>query len=301
MHIDKALLDAAASNHELITRTMWVDLDRDPRAFDRAIKAGLLVRVDRGIAVLAGTEVTPARRIHAAVQATPQACLVAHRGAAFLWGAPISGIDPVELLSTDRTGWTRRPGVVVHRPTDRFRTHAALEQGFRVTAPLRTLVDVGASDPDAVAPTLLAMLVRGVVTVASARQATVRHGRSGRPGVPALRQALDELPLGTKPPDSVLEPLMAGLFLGAGLSGWTFHPRVCGYELDFAFAAQRLNVEVDGWRWHRETFERDRERDAVLTAAGWAVLRFTWRQVNRRSAWVVATVSETLGKRSRPR
>lgn len=301
MHIDQALRDAATENHELITRAAWVDLGRDPRAFDRAIRAGLLVRIDRGVAVLSGTEITPERRIHAAVIATRHACIVSHRSAAFVWGAPVSGVDPVELLSTDRTGWTRRSGVVVHRPTDRFRTHAVLERGFRVTAPLRTLVDVGASAPEAVGPTLLAMLIRGVATVAGARQAAARHGRRGRPGVPALRQALDELPLGTKPPDSVLEPMMAGLFLGAGIHGWTFHPKVRGYELDFAFAAQRVDVEVDGWRWHRSSFERDRERDAVLTAAGWVVLRFTWRQVTRRPDWVVGTVARTLAERSRPR
>ena len=42
-----------------------------------------------------------------------------------------------------------------------------------------------------------------------------------------------------------------------------------GYEVDFCWPAERLIVEVDGRRHHgtRAAFERDRERDAVLTAA----------------------------------
>lgn len=301
MNIDDTLRTIAASNHHLITRQASHDSGRTLRSFDRAIEAGLLVRVDRGIAVLAGTAVTPLRRMHAAVQATPQRCLVSHRSAAFIWGAPVSGVDPVDLLSLDRTGWTKRSDVVVHRPRDLRGAHAVKERGFEVTAPPRTLVDVGAVAPEAVGPTLTAMLIRGVVTVATAERAAVLHGRTGRAGVPALRAAIDALPLGRKAPDSVLEPLAARVFERAGIRGWTFHARACGFERDFAFERERLDVEVDGWRWHRDAFEADRERDAILTAAGWAVMRFTWRQVNRQAAWVTARIKEALAGRSGPR
>ena len=35
-------------------------------------------------------------------------------------------------------------------------------------------------------------------------------------------------------------------------------------------------------------FENDRERDAELHAAGYLVLRFTWRQLTERPEWVAA-------------
>jgi len=40
-------------------------------------------------------------------------------------------------------------------------------------------------------------------------------------------------------------------------------------------------VEVDGFAYHssREAFERDRRRDARLQAAGYRVVRFTYRQI----------------------
>ena len=41
-------------------------------------------------------------------------------------------------------------------------------------------------------------------------------------------------------------------------------------------------LECDGWAYHgldRSNFERDRDRDAELTAAGWIVVRFTYRAI----------------------
>jgi very-short-patch-repair endonuclease len=45
---------------------------------------------------------------------------------------------------------------------------------------------------------------------------------------------------------------------------------------------QRLIVEVDGHQTHgtRAAFERDRERDRILQAHGWRVVRITWRQLH---------------------
>jgi very-short-patch-repair endonuclease len=55
-----------------------------------------------------------------------------------------------------------------------------------------------------------------------------------------------------------------------------------GFEVDFSWPEQRLIVETDGHRHHgtRAAFERDRERDALLTAEGWRVVRITHRRLN---------------------
>ena len=56
-----------------------------------------------------------------------------------------------------------------------------------------------------------------------------------------------------------------------------------GYEVDFVWRAQKLVVEVDGYAFHghRAAFERDRAKDQVLMAAGYRVIRVTWRQLER--------------------
>lgn len=55
-----------------------------------------------------------------------------------------------------------------------------------------------------------------------------------------------------------------------------------GSELKADFVCrERLIVETDGYRFHggRRAFERDRRRDQLLVAAGWRVIRITWRQL----------------------
>ena len=57
--------------------------------------------------------------------------------------------------------------------------------------------------------------------------------------------------------------------------------RVAGWEVDAFWPAERLVVEVDGWRVppHTPAFERDRRKDAALTAAGYRVVRITRRRL----------------------
>lgn len=60
----------------------------------------------------------------------------------------------------------------------------------------------------------------------------------------------------------------------------------------------RVVVEVDGYAYHStpEPFTRDRRRDARLSALGYRVLRFTWRDVVTRPEYVVAVVTAVLAQ-----
>jgi very-short-patch-repair endonuclease len=55
-------------------------------------------------------------------------------------------------------------------------------------------------------------------------------------------------------------------------------------------------VEVDGYETHRTraAFERDRARDGALQVAGYRVLRFTWRMIEREPESVAATIRSML-------
>lgn len=59
---------------------------------------------------------------------------------------------------------------------------------------------------------------------------------------------------------------------------------VCGYEVDAYFPAEGLIVELDGWGFHRgrDSFERDRNRDADTLAAGDVTVRITWERMTTR-------------------
>jgi very-short-patch-repair endonuclease len=68
------------------------------------------------------------------------------------------------------------------------------------------------------------------------------------------------------------------------------------FQVDFLFTDARLVVETDSYGFHRNrhAFERDRYRDQVLQAAGYRVVRFTWRQVVSAPIQVAATIRTLL-------
>ena len=80
---------------------------------------------------------------------------------------------------------------------------------------------------------------------------------------------------------SEAERRLLKLIAAAELPRPQVNTRVQGFEVDALWREQRLIVEVDGYVFHgpRPVFERDRRRDQVLIAAGYRVLRVTWRQL----------------------
>jgi very-short-patch-repair endonuclease len=82
----------------------------------------------------------------------------------------------------------------------------------------------------------------------------------------------------------VLEIAMRRLIQRHALPPVTFHPTIEGYEVDFLVTGTPVILECDGWASHgliQDKFERDRARDADLTAKGWIVVRFTYRAITR--------------------
>jgi very-short-patch-repair endonuclease len=98
------------------------------------------------------------------------------------------------------------------------------------------------------------------------------------------RAAIDEWSIDARPADSLLEVAILRLTERSGLPPLEFHPVIEGREVDFRVIGTPILLECDGWTFHglnRAAFEHDRESDASLTAAGWIVIRFTYRAVTR--------------------
>jgi len=95
---------------------------------------------------------------------------------------------------------------------------------------------------------------------------------------------------------------MLALVRHADLPPFEVNRRLHGHLVDFVFGDQRVVVEVDGYRYHRsrQRFEADRRRDADLQAAGYAVLRVTWRQLHREPVFVAARLGALLASVSGP-
>ena len=73
-------------------------------------------------------------------------------------------------------------------------------------------------------------------------------------------------------------------------------------RLDFAYMAEMLNVEVDGFEEHGakcDNWQDDKVRDAELTALAWHVIRFSWDAVRYRPVHVARTITSLRAQRRR--
>ena len=234
-----------------------------------------------------GSEPTPAQTVCAAVLAAGPGAMASHRSAAWLWGIPAQPTDPVDVLLTRRSREAAVAGAAIHRPRDLLDLTPVRRTNIPTTNILRTLCDLGALDVSSVAAAVGHVVSTGMASPAALWAAISRHSRRGRPGVPALRMALSEWLLDGKPVDSILEPAMRRLLARYELPPAEFHQVIAGYEVDFWIVDSPIVLECDGRSTHglnKLQFEKDRTRDAELAAAGYIVLRFTYRSIIKRPA-----------------
>jgi very-short-patch-repair endonuclease len=288
--------DLARRHHGLITREQ---AGLSPSSWGRAIRSGRFDLVHRGVARLPGTERTRHQAIHAAVLAVGAGAMASHRSAAFLWGVPRRDDDLVDVIVRARG---RRPpfdDVHVHRPTDLAQLIPARRDGIRCTNVLRTLCDLGAVDPGGVGAAVGHAITTDMVTVGAIEMSILEHSEHGRAGVGPLRLALEAWTIDGKPADSVLELAMNRLIGRYRLPPVQFHPVIAGFEVDFRVVGTAVVLECDGWTYHgkdRRGFERDRERDATLLAAGWIPIRFTYRAITRSPLTVATRIRNALSQ-----
>jgi very-short-patch-repair endonuclease len=102
-----------------------------------------------------------------------------------------------------------------------------------------------------------------------------------RPGVPDLRALVEEARAGLPRVRGELEERFQALLLNAAVPRPATNILIEDHEVDCAWLEHRLVVELDSRTHHdtREAFETDRARDRRLAAAGWRVVRITWRQL----------------------
>ena len=262
-------------------------------AWYRAIDAGTLIQVHPHVARLPGTADTPEQRIIAGVAAVGPGALASHRSAARLWGVPRPDADPVDVIDARDGTQAALAGVIVHRPVDRKRLTPQRRFEIPCTNVLRTLADIGAVDRGGVSAAVGHVIAVRLADLNALETAAREHSQRGRPGIPALRDAIDDWSIDAKPADSILEAAMARLIEHHQLAPVEFHPVIEGHEVDFRVIDAPVILECDGWAHHgldRAGFERDRERDADLIAAGWIVVRFTYRAITVRPSAVARRI-----------
>lgn len=244
------------------------------------VERGLVVPIQPGVLRVTGTYLSTRRRLLAACTSIDDVAAASHRAALWLWGL-LDWPPPIEISVRTERSFERRE-VIVHRSRDLVDTHITRRRGVPVTKPARTLVDVGCVVPRQVLDDAIERaLHHRLVTVAGLRRMIDDVAARGRNGVGVLRTALDDRALGDDRPESLLEPLMARLCAHGNVEGVLYQQtlELDGRRLrpDFLIPSALLVIEVDGLEAHgtRDALDHDLERQNLLIAHGYQVLRYT--------------------------
>lgn len=274
-------------------------------SIDEALAAGftyrtIRTRVDRGSWARSGRAII-LRDLHHAGDLATAWILHLHTGPASSLSGPLAlrlqgwdvpGDDHLVLNPTDRRAsidldvrvLRRDPGMVVTR-------HGEPPMVPRLDALIDTLIFRSAKEAREL---LDRALQRRWIQAADLNAALARRSGAGNRGQRRLSELRERAMSGSR---SEAEQRMGALLRrspGRWIANYAVRDesgRILA-EIDFADPHLRIAIEVDGRAFHsdRRSFERDRERQNMLTLRGWVILRFTWERIVYDPAGVIAEI-----------
>ncbi len=252
----------------------------------------------RGVYAVGHRRLRPEGHRLAAVLACGPGAVLSHTSAAAHWG--LLNSDQQRIDVTAHRGRRGAPGIRLHRTRSLDAQDTTSHRGIPTTTVSRTLLDLAAARPERL-ENALAQAMRQNLYDHRALESVVARS-SGHRGSGALTKAIAHDPKWTR---GAFEPRFLKLLRDAGLPeplvNEALHvPDFGECQPDFHWPSQRLIVELDDWHSHRTraAFERDRAKDAALTAIGYRVMRFTTRTDPET---VLRRVEAVLSAGSRPR
>ncbi len=292
---DRAIAQIAQRQQGLITRDQLFELGLSRALIDKAVRRRRLIAVHRGVYAVGHLSLPPFAPYMAAVLAVGKAAYVSHGSAATLWGLHDRLPGDIEVTVVGRDAGRRRAGVRVHSLASLDAADTSHRHRIPVTTSARALLDV--------TPRLTARELERAFDRVLKQRITTRHAvaeavarsprRPGARRLAALAAGELRVPADTR---SVAEERLLALIRAGGLPAPEINARIGPYTVDVLWRTQRLVVEIDGYAFHstRWSFESDHERDLVLGAAGFTVMRFTSEQVLRQPESVLVRLTQRL-------
>lgn len=284
----KQVAEVAARQHGCVTTAQLRACGVRGTSIERAVDAGRLWRIHRGVYAVGHPALTGEGRWHAAVLAC-RGGVLSHRPAGVAWQIHRGELARVEV--TVSTGGThRRPGILIHSsalPVDEVTEW----EGIPITTPARTAVDLAHEfeDADRVHGLLRQLQYRRRFDLAALRSANAR-----RPNA-LLGATLDDL----APTESPLEDAFRTKVIRRHrLPEPDFQARVQGMRVDLRWSAARLTVEIYGnHHVNPAMLQTDAARDNILGLGGDLVLRYLPADIHRRHARTAAQIRQALADR----
>ena len=303
---DEQVAHMARRQYGLVTREQVLAAGLSAGSLERRLKAGRLQKIGRLVYVVAGAPPTWEQSALGACLDHGPAAVLSHVSAARAWGCEIPGRAELHVtVPYGASGRRHMYGVAVHRSRSIAAADGTMIRRLPVTNVARTLIDLaGTVRPGELAEAVDAALAGRLVAPERLLGALDRSAPQARSGTRALRELVAPwLERAGGLPDSVAECRLRRLIEEAGLpvpvaqyaisdgQGLTIH-------LDFAWPAQKVALELDGFRWHANpaAHARDSWRTTWLAARGWVVLRITPTEVRARAGEVVAALRQHLAR-----
>jgi Transcriptional regulator, AbiEi antitoxin/Protein of unknown function (DUF559) len=258
------------------------------------VRVGRLHRVHRGVYSLVPPSLLSVKgRWMAAVLACGRGAVLSHRDGARhhgVWSGSRREIDVTAARS--REGLR---GVTLHRSRALIPPDWGWKDNIPVTSPARTFLDCAEVLRPRQLTTVLEEAERIRIFDLTAIKDVLERNKHRR-GHPVLIACLGLTLEEAQYTKRELERLLLAICAEAGLPLPAFNTMVEGYEVDAHWPGTIVIVELDSWEFHRTraAFERDRSRDLRLEAAGYTVVRLTWRQLTERRAEVIQTLRALL-------
>lgn len=270
---------------------------REAGISDKAIwsrrRSGLLRRIHHGVFAITGAQITEPGYWMAAVLANGRSAVLSHTTAAKAWGI-LDRTGPIQISRLSSSRHTPH-GIEVFRPRSLPEEDLARKGPLPLTAVPRTLLDLAAlSDPRLLEDAFSASRRLGLMNAAACRRC-VGRGQTAK-GRRRLLDLLDQFEPIVRPSLSELQDRVLRLCLDAGLPAPEPEVRIGHRIVDFLWRDEKVILEVDGYAYHRDLFDADRDRDLDHLALGYRTIRVTYYMIETNPKGVVRRIEAVLNQ-----
>lgn len=286
MNVQVDMLDEWLAQHDgVITRAQAALCGLSGDAVDRSVRAGAWRTIHRGVYFVVDRPFTADARIRCAVWGAGPNAALSGEAAAF-WHGVISVAPSIIEVTTPRRGRSRAEGCRLRR-RDIHNKDIVERRGLRVTSLELTVLEASIGKAH-----IMDRALQRHTDLERLQRADARN--PGRTGAPEAKRLLKVAANGAR---SEGERLLIREFRARKIGGWVVNYRWGGYELDFAFLAEMVVIEIDGWAFHsdHDAFHQDRIRQNDIIQS-WTILRYTWVDLTERMDHVIAEIVATLDR-----
>jgi len=276
----------AAAQHGVFHVTQ---VELTPRAVQKRAVAGQVHRQHRGVYSIVPRHLLKREGLWmAAVLACGPGAVLSHRSAAALLELRDWGGTKIDVTVPGRSR-REHDGVKVHCSTTLADQDIDVVNNIPCTTVSRTLLDLAEVITNRQLERAFDQAEILEVLDLNALEDQLERNPT-RPGAKAVRHVLDTHYIGKTPTANDNEEALLAITRELGIPDPECNAFIIlddggpPIKADAVWRDQKVVIEADSDKWHntRQRFEQDRVRDQRLTAAGWKIIRTTWKQMTQR-------------------